>query len=108
MCTSCFEKKKIDPKSLDSQDHDPYSPGKFVPYHPFTKRYATSRGLLSDEHESSSWSPTSGEDEEAPAGKKATTKQKKKGAVTKKKGAVTKKKGAVTNKTGATPGNHTR
>ena len=45
MCIACFEKSNASLKVLDSHLHDPYSPGKFIPYHPFTKHYATARSI---------------------------------------------------------------
>ena len=42
-CIECFEKSSQTLKTLDSYMHDPYSPGCFIPYHPFTKRYACAR-----------------------------------------------------------------
>ena len=42
MCIDCFEEKQIDQSSLDGHDHAPFSPGCFVPFHPFTKKYLAS------------------------------------------------------------------
>ena len=41
-------------KTLDSHDHAPYSPDNFVPYHPYTKRYAAQRGLFDSESDEES------------------------------------------------------
>jgi len=127
ICIRCFEKNNVDPKSLDSHDHDPYSPGKFIPYHPFTKRYATSHGFL--QSDCSSWSGSGSDEEEAAvkkkAKKKAPRKQTKKNVKNTKASAVKNKKATVKKKAptkqtktnvkdgGAvskdgTPGNHTR
>ena len=40
MCVPCFEKKGLNVDELDSHDHAPFTPESFVPFHPFTKRYA--------------------------------------------------------------------
>ena len=40
MCIACFESSDETLKVLDSHVYDPYSPGNYIPYHPFTRRYA--------------------------------------------------------------------
>ena len=76
MCIECFESKDIDPKHLDSHDHDPFSPGCFVPFHPFTKRYACTKKLeLGDRASSdSNWSAENSEDEDNTKKKNKSTK----------------------------------
>jgi hypothetical protein len=46
MCIACFESSDATLKVLDSHVYDPYSPGNYIPFHPFTRRYAATQTKL--------------------------------------------------------------
>ena len=46
ICIGCFESQRLAPESLDSHDYAPFSPSNYVPYHPFTKKYAVAKNLV--------------------------------------------------------------
>jgi len=107
-CIKCFEKSGGgDLNQLDSHDHTPYSPDNFVPYHPYTKRYHTQRGLFANESDESNYSDFLFErdDDDESDSNKASGKTKKKdgsaGKTTKKAGSAgkTKKKSGSAGKT---------
>ena len=85
LCTQCFETQDIHAKDLDSHDHDPFSPGVFEPYHPFTKRYACAKNLMAEDDPDSNWSDDQKDGQDGQALAKTRKKQIKRKRKTKKK-----------------------